>query len=400
MAVYPPKIFSRISRAFPFFILFCCALAVLLSAVYVQASTEIPGTTDKICLVPPLSNAIAHYKQIAARGGWPQVPAGPTLRAGDRNERITLLKQRLLVSADLSAPVGEEDFFDEKLTEAVRRFQARHGLTADGRVGVNTLRELNVPVGKRIEQLSVNIERCSAMPYPPEQRFILVNIADFTLKLFENGNLQLAMSVIVGKKYRQTQEFTGRISSLVLNPNWNVPRSIAVKDLLPKIKNNPGYLKRMRIRVLRDGKDVAAIDPATIDWGNLSAAHFPYRLQQDPGPGNALGRIKFVFPNPYDLYLHDTPAQELFKKDTRTFSSGCIRLSKPLELAVYLLQGTSLSTMESLTARMSNKKTQWINIPSPIAIYIVYMTAWVDPGGIINFRSDIYNRDTASRRPR
>lgn len=399
MVVYPPKIFSRLSRAFPFFILFCCALAVLLSAVYVQASAEIPGTMDKICLVPPLSNAIAHYKQIEARGGWPQVPVGPTLHEGDRNERITLLKQRLLVSADLSAPVGEKIFFDEKLTEAVRRFQARHGLNTDGRVGVNTLRELNVPVGKRIEQISVNIERCSAMPYPPEQRFILVNIADFTLKLFENGNLQLSMSVIVGKKYRQTQEFTGRVSSLVLNPNWNVPRSIAVKDLLPKIKNNPGYLKRMRIRVLQDGKSATPIDPATIDWGNLNAAYFPYRLQQDPGPGNALGRIKFVFPNPYDLYLHDTPAQELFKKDTRTFSSGCIRLSKPLELAVYLMQGTPLGSIQSLTARMSNKKTQWINIPSPIAIYIVYMTAWVDPGASINFRSDIYNRDTASRRP-
>ncbi|MEN6488617.1 MAG: peptidoglycan-binding protein, partial [Smithella sp.] len=232
MAVYSPKTSSRISRAFPFVILFCCALAVLLPAFYVQASTEIPGITDKICLVPPLNNAIAHYKQIEARGGWPQLPAGPTLREGDRNERIPLLKQRLLVSADLSAPVGEEDFFDEKLTEAVRRFQTRHGLTADGRVGVNTRRELNVPVGKRLEQLSVNIERCIAMPYAPEQRFILVNIADFTLKLFENSNLQLSMSVIVGKKYRQTQEFSGRISSLVLNPSWNVPQSIAVKDLL------------------------------------------------------------------------------------------------------------------------------------------------------------------------
>lgn len=352
---------------------------------------------EKICHVPPLSNAISHYKQLEARGGWPQVPAGPTLRKGDRNGRIPFLKQRLMATADLSAPIGEEDFFDGKLTEAVQRFQARHGLTADGAVGVSTLRELNVTVSKRIQQLYVNTERCMVMPYPPEKRYILVNIADFTLKLYENGALQLSMSVIVGKKYRQTPEFNGRISSLVLNPSWNVPRSIAVKDLLPKIKKNPGYLKKMRIRVLQDGKTNAQIDPANIDWENLQPAHFPYRLQQDPGAHNALGRIKFFFPNPYDLYLHGTPAQELFKKDSRTFSSGCIRLEKPLDLAVYLLKGTSLGSIESLNAGISNKKTQWIAIPSPISIYIVYMTAWVDPEGIIQFRPDIYNRDAALR---
>ena len=375
----------------------CCALIVALLPVPAMAAPEVPSTRGELCLLPALEKALSQYRQLAAQGGWPQVPDGPTLHEGDMDERIPLLRARLVASADLSAPAAPGDIFifDGLLVEAVQKFQTRHGLTADGAVGPKTLTELNVPISERIRQLAASLERCQPLPSLLERRHILVNIADFTLKLYEDGNLRLSMPVIVGKTYRQTPVFNGCISTLVLNPSWEVPRSIATKDLLPKIQKNPGYLSQLHLRVLRDWTTNAEIDPATIAWENLSPARFPYRLRQDPGPANALGRVKFLFPNPYDVYLHDTPAHALFQQDSRTFSSGCIRLARPLDLAAYLLQGTPLGSMDALTAAISREKTQSVTIPLPIAVHIAYMTAWVDHEGIIQFRRDIYNRDPA-----
>jgi murein L,D-transpeptidase YcbB/YkuD len=374
---------------------FCCVLAVVLLPVPAMAAPEAPPARGELCLLPALESALAHYQQLAAQGGWPQVPVGPALHEGDMDERLPLLRERLVASSDLPASASQGVLFDEILTEAVRRFQARHGLTADGVVGTKTLTELNVPISKRIRQLAASLERCQPLPSLLEPRHILVNIADFTLKLYEDGKLRLSMPVIVGKTYRQTPVFNGRISSLVLNPSWEVPHSIATKDLLPKIQKKPEYLGQAHFRVFRGWKPGEEIDPAGIDWPNLSPSRFPYRLRQEPGPDNALGRVKFLFPNPYDVYLHDTPAQELFQKDARTFSSGCIRLARPLDLAVYLLQGTPLGSMEALTAALSREKTQSVAIPSPIPVHIAYMTAWVDREGVIQFRRDIYNRDPA-----
>ena len=360
-----------------------------------MAAPEATPATGELCVLPALETALSQYRQLAAQGGWPPVPGGPALHEGDRNDRVPLLRKRLVASTDLATTADLGDHFDGVLKEAVQRFQTRHGLTADGTVGAGTLTELNVPITERIRQLAASLERCQPLPTVLEHRHILVNIADFSLKLYEDGKPVLSMPVIVGKTYRQTPVFNGRISSLVLNPTWEVPHSIATKDILPKIKKNPGYLSQMHLRVFQGWNGTAEIDPATINWASLSATHFPYRLRQDPGPANALGRVKFLFPNPYDVYLHDTPSRELFQKDARTFSSGCIRIAKPLDLAVYLLQGTKLNSMDALNAAISREKTQQIIIPSPIAVHIVYMTAWVDREGIIQFRSDIYNRDPA-----
>ena len=386
---------TPMSLALTLFRFFCCALVAILLPVLAMATPEATPATGELCVLPALENALTQYQQLAAQGGWPQVPGGSALHEGDRNDRIPILKQRLVASADLVASAGQEDHFDGILKEAVQRFQARHGLTADGTVGARTLSEINVPISERIRQLAASLERCQPLPPVLERRHILVNIADFSLKLYEDGKPVLSMPVIVGKTYRQTPVFNGRISSLVLNPNWEVPHSIATKDLLPKIKKNPGYLSQMHLRVFQGWKDAAEIDPATIDWATISQTRFPYRLRQDPGPANALGRVKFLFPNPYDVYLHDTPSRELFQKDSRTFSSGCIRIAKPLDLAVYLLQGTKLKSMDALNTAIAREKTQQIVIPSPIAVHIAYMTAWVDREGIIQFRSDIYNRDPA-----
>ncbi|MBU2618786.1 MAG: L,D-transpeptidase family protein [Proteobacteria bacterium] len=381
----PPRLFR----------FFCCLLIIALLPVSAMAAPEAPPARGELCLLPGLEKALAQYHQLAAQGGWPQVPAGPTLHEGDMDVRTPLLRQRLVASGDLTAPTVEGSFFlfDTTLREAVQRFQARHGLIADGLVGAKTLTELNVPLSERIRQLTASLERCQPLPSLLEPRHILINIADFTLKLYEDGELRLSMPVIVGKTYRQTPVFNGRISSLVLNPAWEVPHSIATKDLLPKIKKNPGYLRTSDIRVFRGWNPGTEVDSAGVDWASLSPSRFPYRLRQEPGPDNALGRVKFLFPNPYDVYLHDTPSRELFQKDDRTFSSGCIRLARPLELAVHLLQGTPLGSMEALTAAIAGEKTRTIPLPSPIAIYMAYMTAWVDRDGTVQFRRDIYNRD-------
>lgn len=395
MVVKPKTLIASACTALKIRLFFCAVLLIALSPGCLWATTVQTQVSGEFCVLPDLEEAISQYVQLAAEGGWPKIPAGTSLREGDRNDRILLLKKRLIASADLAAPSDQEDFFDSVLTEAVQKFQTRHGLAADGIVGAKTLAALNVPISERIRQLAASLKRCQPLPPVLESRHILVNIADFTLKLYEDGELRLSMPVIVGKTYRQTPVFSSRISSLVLNPNWEVPYSIATKDLLPKVKKDPGYLDRQGFQVFRGWKPAQKIDPATIDWTKLSARQFPYRLRQTPGPDNSLGRVKFLFPNPYDVYLHDTPAKELFQKDSRPFSSGCIRLAKPLELAAYLLQGTPLDSLENLTREIAGGKTRSVAIPAPIPIHIVYMTAWVDHEGIIQFRQDIYNRDQA-----
>jgi murein L,D-transpeptidase YcbB/YkuD len=395
VVVRPKKISAPILLSLKLSCFFFLTLCATLLAAPAIAAPEAPPALGELCVLPALGQSIAHYRELAAQGGWPQVPAGPTLHPGDQNERIPLLKKRLVTSNDLAASADQGALFDETLKEAVQKFQARHGLTADGVVGDKTLTEINVPVSERIRQLLANLERCQPLPQTLERRHILVNIADFSLKLFESDKLRLSMPVIVGKTYLQTPVFSGRVSSLVINPTWEVPHSIAIKDILPKIRKNPGYLAKMHLRVFQGWKGDEAIDPSTIDWAGLSRGRFPYRFSQDSGPDNALGRLKFLFPNPYDVYMHDTPAHELFQKDSRTFSHGCIRLSRPMDLALYLLQGTPLGTREALTAAIASEKTERIALPSPIDVYIVYMTAWVDHDGTIEFRPDVYHRNPA-----
>ena len=282
MVVRPEQPSALRFLALNLFRFFCCALVVALFPGPAMAAPEAPSARGELCLLPGLENALSRYRQLAAQGGWPQVPDGPTLHAGDQDKRIPLLRERLVASADLAAPAGQGDLFDGLLKEAVQRFQARHGLTVDGVVGPRTLTELNVPVSERIRQLAASLERCQPLPSLLERRHILVNIADFTLKLYEDGKLLLSMPVIVGKTYRQTPVFNGYISSLVLNPNWEVPHSIATKDLLPKIKKNPGYLGKLHLRVFRGWKGSAEIDPATIDWATLSTCALS--LPASPGP--------------------------------------------------------------------------------------------------------------------
>jgi len=346
-----------------------------------------------------LRRGIALYSDIQRRGGWPFVPDGPKLKVGDRDGRIPVLRKRLALSGDLTgASVGDGDLFDEELDKALRLFQHRHGLLVDGVLSTRTLGELNVPVEKRIHQMRLNMERLRWLPRNLGERYILVNVAGFALDVMEQGEPVMNMKIIVGKdeEDQRTFLFAGKMTYLELNPYWNVPESIAVDELIPKLKKNPGYLASQGMRIL-DGwsENAREIRPESIDWDSVDPEKFRYRIRQDPGPKNPLGRIKFMFINEFSIYLHDTPTRSLFQRDRRTFSHGCIRIEKPIELAAYLLKNELEWTEETILSEIAKKKRQVIKLANPVPVYIYYMTAWADRDGFFYFRKDVYKRDRA-----
>ncbi|WP_167527831.1 L,D-transpeptidase family protein [Desulfosarcina alkanivorans] len=343
-----------------------------------------------------LRSALARLRRLAASGGWPLLGADRTLRPGDRDAAVGGLRHRLTVTGDLEQAFHEDDalLFDAGTESAVRRFQQRHGLKVDGIVGPDTYGMLNVPVSQRIRQVVLNLERWRWLPHDLGSRYILVNTADFNLKAVENGRVGLQMRVVVGRPARRSPVFSARMTYLVVNPYWNVPTTIAVQDILPELQKDITYLSSKGIRVFENWeRDAPEIDPATVDWQAYHANRFPFRLRQDPGPYNALGRIKFMFPNQFAVYLHDTPNRALFKRAQRDFSSGCIRLESPEALADFVLADDPRWAAETLADVFREKDRRIIRLKHPIPVHLLYMTAWVDATGSIQFRSDIYDRD-------
>ena len=348
-----------------------------------------------------LRRGLADYRAIAARGGWPMLPKGTYLKSGMSDPRVAVLRARLAAGDDLDAVMGAavaggSQHFDPVLAEAVRRFQARHGLEADGVVGRKTRAALNVPVEQRIEQIIVNMERWRRMPDQPRERHILVNIAAYNLALIEDEKTLLEMRVIVGRPKRQTPVFSGLMTYLDFNPTWTVPKRIARLDILPEVQKDLAYLKQQNIRVFTGaGSSATEIDPELIDWLGIVPDKLPVTLRQDPGPGNALGRVKFMLPNEHAVYLHDTPGRDLFEQDRRAFSSGCIRLERPFELAEYLLADKPGWSRERIDATIEQGGTRSVSILRPIPVHMAYVTAWAGADGALHFRKDIYGRDAA-----
>jgi murein L,D-transpeptidase YcbB/YkuD len=342
-----------------------------------------------------LKRALLRYKKLMESGGWPVVPSGPALQKGDRGARVAALRARLMDAnhpSDLNE--GGQNLFDEMLEKAVLIFQEKHGLKIDGIVGPETLRALNVPVEDRVRQIKLNMERWRWLPHYFGKRYVLVNTANFELDIIEYEQISLTMKVVVGRRYRRTPVFTGRMTYMELNPYWHIPPSIAKKDILPQIQKDIEYLARQSIRIF-EGWEAGApeIDPETINWSLMTPRNFSYKLVQEPGPTNALGRVKFMFPNKFSVYLHDTPARALFEQTKRSFSSGCIRIERPIELAEYLLKDDPEWTREKIIEAIDDRETQILRIPKPIDVHILYWTAWVDQDGTVHFRDDIYGRD-------
>lgn len=372
-----------------------------------------------------LRSALARYRQIAESGGWPPVPEG-TYRPGDRGPGVAALRERLAATGDLGGPGlisrllkrPTSRAFDQDVEAAVRRFQERHGLQATGVVEGKTLAALNVPVEDRITQIGLNLERWRFLPSRLGERHILVNLPAFHLEAREGERVALRMPVIVGEQFRgrSTPVFSDTLSHIDFAPYWWVPENIARAEIVPEAREDPGFLAANGYELVppegegsEDGEDAkdddgaedspgvehpdvpeVGPDPASFDWSRVTEGG--WRIRQRPGPDNALGRVKFVFPNAHAVYLHDTPEPELFERTERAFSHGCIRVAEPGELATWVLRDTGW-TASRVEEAMSETTTRRVRVPEPIPVYILYLTAFVDPTGEVNFREDLYGYD-------
>jgi murein L,D-transpeptidase YcbB/YkuD len=363
------------------------------------AGRDISGALDslrpRLAVYRGLREAYRDYRDLAKSGGWEALPPGPKLKAGDRGPRVEALRKSLEARDDLSLSEDPgRDVFDGRLEEALKVFERRHGLPPDGVLGDAVTAALNVPVDRRLTQIRANLERWRWVSPDMGDRYILIRVADFRLSVYEKGEEVLTMPIIVGRAYRRTPDFSARLKYVEINPYWSVPTKLARQDILPLIKKDPDYCARMGMRVFEGwGADAREIDPASVDWSRIGPGDLTYHFRQDPGLHNALGRIAFRFPNKYDVYMHDTPERQLFERTVRDFSSGCIRLSRPMDLAVYVLRDDPQWTRDGLQAGIDSLRNRLIPVPEELGVHLIYWTAWRDGLGLVNFRDDIYGRD-------
>lgn len=366
-----------------------------------------------------LVERLTEYRRLARTGAWADpIPAGRTLRPGARSSRVEALRARLIAMGDLApgygapkagadneqvaandivtdaplAPVSQGTdprVFDDVVVVAVKRFQARHGLNEDGVVGPATLAALNASPGDRARQIAVNLERLRWFNKELGRRHVMVNLAGFEMALVEDGEAIFTSRVVVGKSRKhRTPEFSDEIEHMVVNPTWHVPRSIAREEILPKLQADPTYLQRKNMRLV--GADLPADQ---IDWSLVTPATFPGRVKQRPGGGNALGRVKFMFPNKWSIYLHDTPSKSLFNRDRRAYSHGCVRVQKPFEFAHELLKVQRADYEEYFSKVLRRGREATLKLDDHLPVHLTYRTAWVDEAGTDQFRTDVYGRD-------
>lgn len=320
---------------------------------------------------------------------WQPLEHKPTIRLDDNDQRLLTISERLYYWGDL-VEANYQLLYDHNLEQAVIRFQKRHGLKPDGVIGKETFAALSISPQQRIAQLVTNLERLRWLPQEPSKRHLLVNVAAFEMQAMDNGEVAFKKPIIVGKLKRQTPIFSHKIQYLTFNPTWTVPWKLATRDKLPLLKEDPSYIQKMGFKVFENYSD--PVDPSLIDWQQLSRYNFPYQLVQAPGPKNALGQVKFMFPNPYEVYLHDTPTKNLFKKASRAFSSGCIRVFEPLDLAQWLLDSEGYNE-DDIKILLYKKRTDTVYLSDTVPVHIRYWTAFTDEQQQLHFRNDIYQRD-------
>jgi murein L,D-transpeptidase YcbB/YkuD len=360
----------------------CMCLALMTSAHAQSTSAAHPDQAR-------LQAALARYKSISDQGGWPLVPPGRTLKSGLDDPRVALLRRRLVLEGDLSVAAVEGRQFDPDLEAAVRRFQARHGLHVDGRVGPNTYRALNVTADRRLSQIAANLQRWRDVPTELPARRLEINIPTAELALLEDGRQIAGMRVVVGTKQNPTPLLRSSVIAVVFNPPWNVPVSIARNEILPRLARDPGYLRENDIRIADRPSDPYGEE---INWSSPDRPR-SLILQQQPGPRNALGRIKFDIPNAHAVYLHDTPNRTAFLRAARALSHGCVRLQDPESLARHVLRDRLRADPGLVDRALDSYQTTEIRVTDPLPVFIFYWTAFVTTDGRVNFRSDLYRLD-------
>ncbi len=321
-----------------------------------------------------LKDQLEKFVTIYKKGGWDSIPLSKTKWvAGKEYPEMRPLKKRLAITGELSV-MDTTPLFTPELTDAIKKFQTSQGITPDGKITTTLIRNLNMPVISRIQQLIINMERMRWMPVNKEGKLILVNIPEFMLHITEGDKHVLHMAVVVGKEGHNTTMFSDDLTNIVFSPYWNVPPSIVRKEILPLMDKNRNYLAKNHMEIVRYSNGLPEI-------------------RQLPGANNSLGRVKFLFPNSFNIYFHDTPAKSLFERDTRAFSHGCIRLSDAVKMANYLLADVPEWTPEKIEEAMNSTTEKWVVLKQSIPVIITYYTAWVDENGLLNFRNDIYKND-------
>ena len=336
--------------------------------------------------------ALSDYKLIAANGGWTSIPTGDVIKPGGKAvapERLDALRKRMFEDGLLGNATLIGEGYSEQLIAAVKKFQLRHGLEPDGVIGPQTLTQMNTSVEKRIRTMELNLERRRWMQNDYGRYYVFANLADQVIKLVRDEKTLHAELIQVGQPFHRTPVFSDVMKYIELNPYWNVPYSIATKEFLPKLKANAGALVAQNIKVLRDNK---VVSPYSIPWGSYSTKYFPVRLRQDSGKKNALGRVKFMFPNRFNVYIHDTPSKYKFKKASRYFSHGCLRLQDPLTMAEKIL-GPQGWSRKKIDAVIRGGQRRVVKLQTKIPVHVTYLTAWVNKDGAVHFRRDIYGRD-------
>ena len=341
--------------------------------------------------------ALERYRELQAKGGWPRVPAAGKQALGAKGSPVAALRRRLEATGELR-DAGGKPLYDDEVALAVAKFQERHGLPPDGTAGPATLAALNVPVETRIRQMELNLERFRWLPNDFGPRYILVNIPDYRLHAYDDGKEALTMRVIVGDEYGSaTPVFADSMTYLVFRPQWDMPRQILVDEVIPKVRENIYYLAQHGYEVIDTARNEVVADPSAIDWSGLDSTNITFRVRQKAGVGNALGNVKFMFPNRFSIYLHDTPTRHLFQQRERTLSHGCVRVEDPVKLAGYVLAEQGDWTEQKIRDAMqpadsSDVEPLPVDLEQPVPVYLVYLTAFMQDGAL-HFRGDPYGKD-------